>query len=134
MINAQFKPKEIIISYNPSQNKFEVTNSTTRNNVEWIPNISELFTSQSSRRYINEFISKLENYRKANGKVLSSHEEDIISNRIDALVEFKNYTLPVFSIKADSDEEDVAEIFVRVNSGGTPLKQNDFILTLLSLY
>ena len=32
------------------------------------------------------------------------------------------------------DEEDVSEIFVRVNSGGIPLKQNDFILTLLSLY
>lgn len=134
VINAQFKPKEIIISYNPSQNKFEVANSTTKNSAEWIPNISELFTSQSSRRYINEFISKLENYRKANGKDLSSDEEDKISNRIDTLVEFKNYTLPVFSIKADADEEDVAEIFVRVNSGGTPLKQNDFILTLLSLY
>lgn len=28
----------------------------------------------------------------------------------------------------------MSEIFVRVNSGGVPLKQNDFILTLLSLY
>ena len=28
----------------------------------------------------------------------------------------------------------MAEIFVRVNSGGVELKQNDFILTLLSLY
>ena len=134
VINAQFKPKEILISYNPGQNKFEVANSTTKNSAEWIPNISELFTSQSPRRYINDYIAKLENYRKTNGKELSADEEDAISNRIDALVEFKNYTLPVFSIKADADEEDVAEIFVRVNSGGTPLKQNDFILTLLSLY
>ena len=134
VINAQFKPKEIIISYNPGQNKFEVANSTTKNSAEWIPNISELFTSQSPRRYINDYIDRLENYRKANGKELPADEEDTISNRIDALAEFKNYTLPVFSIKADADEEDVAEIFVRVNSGGTPLKQNDFILTLLSLY
>lgn len=35
---------------------------------------------------------------------------------------------------ANAEEEDVSEIFVRVNSGGVALKQNDFILTLLSLY
>ena len=45
VINAQFKPKEIVISYNPVQNKFEVPNSTTKNSVEWIPNSSSLFTS-----------------------------------------------------------------------------------------
>ncbi|MBP3818756.1 MAG: DUF262 domain-containing protein [Butyrivibrio sp.] len=134
VINAQFKEKEIIISYNPGQNKFEVANSTTKNSVEWIPNISDLFTSKSPRRYVNDFISKLQESRNTNGKELSAAEEDAISNRIDALVGFKDYTLPVFSIKADADEEAVAEIFVRVNSGGTPLKQNDFILTLLSLY
>ena len=134
VINAQFKPKEIVISYNPVQNKFEVANSTTKNSVEWIPNISSLFTSQSSRRYINDFIDRLQEQRKSNGVELSPLEEDTISNRIDTLIGFKDYTLPVFSIKADADEEAVAEIFVRVNSGGTPLKQNDFILTLLSLY
>ncbi len=42
--------------------------------------------------------------------------------------------MPIFSIKANAEEEDVSEIFVRVNSGGVPLKQNDFILTLLALY
>lgn len=134
VINDQFKPREIVISYNPVQNKFEVANSKTKSSAEWIPNISELFTAQSSRRYINAFIEKLEESRTSNGRKLSASEEDIISNRIDALLSFKSYTLPVFSIKAAADEEDVAEIFVRVNSGGTPLKQNDFILTLFSLY
>lgn len=46
----------------------------------------------------------------------------------------KDHTLPVFDIKSNAEEEDVSEIFVRVNSGGVSLKQNDFILTLLSLY
>ena len=40
----------------------------------------------------------------------------------------------MFDIKSTAEEEDVSEIFVRVNSGGVSLKQNDFILTLLSLY
>lgn len=37
-------------------------------------------------------------------------------------------------IKGDADEESVAEIFVRVNSGGEKLGQDDFILTLVSVY
>jgi hypothetical protein len=32
------------------------------------------------------------------------------------------------------DEEDVAEVFVRINSQGTTLKQADFILTLMSVF
>lgn len=50
------------------------------------------------------------------------------------MVNLKSHTLPVFDIKSNAEEEDVSEIFVRVNSGGVSLKQNDFILTLLSLY
>ena len=42
--------------------------------------------------------------------------------------------MPVFDIKSHAEEEAVSDIFVRVNSGGVKLKQNDFILTLLSLY
>ena len=50
------------------------------------------------------------------------------------MVNLKSHTLPVFDIKSTAEEEDVSEIFVRVNSGGVSLKQNDFILILLSLY
>lgn len=37
-------------------------------------------------------------------------------------------------IKANASEEDVAEIFVRVNSGGQKLTEKNFIETLLSVY
>ena len=50
------------------------------------------------------------------------------------MVNLRNNTLPVFDIKSHAEEEAVSDIFVRVNSGGVKLKQNDFILTLLSLY
>lgn len=68
------------------------------------------------------------------GETLSDEEQDLISENITALSNLKQHTLPVFDIKANAEEEDVSEIFVRVNSGGVALKQNDFILTLLSLY
>ena len=37
-------------------------------------------------------------------------------------------------ISGNSDEESVADIFVRVNSGGEKLGEDDFILTLISVY
>ena len=40
----------------------------------------------------------------------------------------------MYRIKATADEEAVSQIFVRINSEGTNLTENDFILTLLSVH
>lgn len=53
---------------------------------------------------------------------------------IEAVYSLRNYKFPVFMIKSNADEESVSQVFVRINSGGTPLKQNDFILTLLLVH
>lgn len=134
VINSKFDEKSIIISYNPLQDKFEVGYQATKKDPEWIYNISDVYTTSSSFKFINSFIKRLSEYRECKGGVLTEAEQDMISENINAIVNLKNHTLPVFDIKANAEEEDVSEIFVRVNSGGVSLKQNDFILTLLSLY
>ncbi len=134
VINSKFDEKSIIISYNPLQDKFEVGYQATKRDPEWIYNISDVYTTSSSFKFINTFIKRLAEYRDNKGEVLTESEQDTISENINAIVNLKNHTLPVFDIKANAEEEDVSEIFVRVNSGGVSLKQNDFILTLLSLY
>ena len=134
VINSKFDEKSIIISYNPLQDKFEVGYQATKKDPEWIYNISDVYTTSSSFKFINSFIKRLAEYREGKGEVLTEAEQDTISENINAIVNLKNHTLPVFDIKANAEEEDVSEIFVRVNSGGVSLKQNDFILTLLSLY
>ena len=134
VINSNFDEKSIIISYNPLQDKFEVGYQATKKDPEWIYNISDVYTTSSSFKFINGFIKRLAEYRESKGEVLTEAEQDIISENINAIVNLKNHTLPVFDIKGNAEEEDVSEIFVRVNSGGVSLKQNDFILTLLSLY
>ena len=134
VINSKFDEKSIIISYNPLQDKFEVGYQATKKDPEWIYNISDVYTTSSSFKFINSFIKRLSEYRECKGGVLTEAEQDTISENINAIVNLKNHTLPVFDIKANAKEEDVSEIFVRVNSGGVSLKQNDFILTLLSLY
>lgn len=134
VVNSKFDEKAIVISYCPLQNKFEVGYSATKKDPEWIYNISEVFTTPNITKLIINFTKKLEQYRTSKGRELTEEDQDTISENITALSNLKQHTLPVFDIKANAEEEDVSEIFVRVNSGGVPLKQNDFILTLLSLY
>ena len=134
VLNAQYDEKTIIISYNPLNDKFEVGYSATKKDPEWIYNISDIFTTTKPFQYVNAFIRKLKENRLAKGAELTDDEQDIISENINAVGNLKNHILPVFDIKSTAEEEDVSEIFVRVNSGGVPLKQNDFILTLFSLY
>ena len=134
VINSKFDEKSIVISYCPLQNKFEVGYQATKNDPEWIYNISDLFTSTNTFKFIGDFIKRLGDYRSTKGSELTDEEQGIIADRINGVVNLKSHTLPVFDIKSTAEEEDVSEIFVRVNSGGVSLKQNDFILTLLSLY
>jgi hypothetical protein len=134
VVNAKYAEKSIVISFCPLTNQFEVGASATRRNPEWIYNISDVFTTTNITKLIINFNNKLRDSRETKNEILSEDEEDVISENINALKNLTQHTLPVFDIKANAEEEDVSEIFVRVNSGGVQLKQNDFILTLLSLY
>ena len=55
-------------------------------------------------------------------------------NKLNDLLNLEDYSLPTLEISADADEQDVADIFVRVNSGGQTLTENNFIQTLISVY
>lgn len=63
VINKKFDEKTIVISYCPLKNKFEVGYSATKKDPEWIYNISELYTSNNTFKYIGEFIQNLQDYR-----------------------------------------------------------------------
>lgn len=134
VINSKYDEKVIVISYNPLEDKFEVGYQATKKDPEWVYNISEIFTTDDMYDFINTFIERLDEHRSSKGKTLAKEERSKISKNINGVANLKNHALPVFDIKSNAEEEDVSEIFVRVNSGGVALKQNDFILTLLSLY
>lgn len=65
---------------------------------------------------------------------LDEDEEDLIDENIRELLSLRDYMLPTLRIKSVADEEQVAEIFKRVNSGGQNLNENNFIETLLAVY
>jgi hypothetical protein len=198
--DESYQDRKIVISFNPVTEEFKVADASTERNLEFINNISDLFTKSSTRTFINNYLSDLKTHgeslkqkreeiikkilhkaelnqaesfiiidkiksKQANSEeekiiiekleneeeseVLTEKEcslieqvlkeedifdEDLISNRIEKLYNLKNYPFNALEIVPNISEEQVAEIFTRINSKGTVLKQADFILTLLSVF
>jgi hypothetical protein len=132
--NKNYKPHPIKIAFSPLHRRFEVSTVAFERSPEWIANLSDAFLNASdSYKYINQYIAELEASRQKDGTSLSNQEKQIISNNISDLYKLRDYSVPALDISDRADEEDVADIFVRVNSGGINLKQDDFIMTLISV-
>ena len=130
VLDKNYREKRLEIAFRPHDGKFEVADAAIRRDPEFIPNISEIWTSgKSSYSNVNKFLKNLEEKRS-----LSEDEIEIISNNLDHLFDLRKYPFSALEITHTVDEEDVADIFVRINSAGVTLKQADFILTLLSVF
>lgn len=130
VLDQNYEDKRVEIAFRPSDGKFDVTDAAVRKDPEFIPDISEVWASgKSSRRLVNDFINGLKTKRQ-----LSEEEEEQISLNIDRLFDLQRYPFTALEIAPTVDEEQVANIFVRINSEGVKLNQADFILTLLSVF
>ena len=134
VIDERFNEKIIPIAFNPMERRFEVSTAPLRKSAEWIGDISELFVEKKTLTYTNKFINNLRDSYQKNGKDFTDEDEETVANSIQDLLALKNYMIPTLAITAQATEEDVAEIFKRVNSGGAKLNENDFILTLISVH
>ena len=130
VLNEDYKETRIEIAFHPRDGKFEVADAAIRRDPEFIPNVSELWTSgKGSFRLTTDFLKRLESKRP-----LSEEERETISNNLTRLFNLQNYPFTALEIASGVDEEQVADIFVRINSEGISLNQADFILTLLSVF
>jgi hypothetical protein len=130
VITKDFKSQRIKIAFHPLSEKFEVSNAAIEKDVEWIPDISILWQPDTKpHAFKRKFLEKLGKRRP-----LTAEEEDIIHERIDRLIKLEEYPLTALEISSSVDEDKVSEIFVRINSKGTPLNQANFILTLMSVF
>lgn len=120
--------RRIKIAFRPKDSKFEVTNAAIERDPEWIADISLLW-SPESKRVVKEFFERL---RREKG--IPEEEEDRLDAAIDRLKNLLHFPLVALELSSNLDEESVAEIFVRINSKGTPLNQANFILTLMSVF
>ena len=138
VLDKNFKPRRIKISFDPLEKDFQVWTQAFERSHQYIADISDVFRAHDNleiSKFRRTLISRINEGRKKNEKPeLTDEEQDRIEDNINALLSLRNYTIPTLRILSKADEEDVAEIFRRVNSGGQNLNENNFIETLLAVY
>lgn len=118
------------IAFRPRDGRFEVSDAAIKKDPEFIPDISVLWTSgKASWGLVNDFLEQLEAKHP-----LSKEEKNQMALNMDRLFDLQKYPFTALEIAHTVDEEQVADIFVRINSEGVKLNQADFILTLLSVF
>ncbi|MFT3799558.1 DUF262 domain-containing protein [Microbacterium sp.] len=130
VLTKSFEKKRIRIAFRPSDGTFEVTDAAIEKDPEFLPDITSLW-ADGYRSTTRKFFARL---TEARGIELSVEEEDDLEDRIDRVYDLQNFRFQVVELNAGADEEQVAEIFVRINSEGVKLNQADFILTLMSVH
>lgn len=136
--DKNYKERQIRISFNPLTREFAVWSQAYARDPEWISAISDVFAANleyNTSKFRKNYIRVLNEVRIKNGKQeLTEDQEDLVEQNINDLLNLGIYSLPTLRISAKADEESVADIFVRVNSGGQNLTEKNFIETLLAVY
>jgi hypothetical protein len=137
---AVLKAKEVVteanelqrirISFNPFTEEFAVADAARENDPEWLTSISEIWNSPKGEfGFTKDFIKDL-----GESRGLTDDEEQTVGERLGRLAGLKNYQFSALELASDLDIDDVAEVFVRINSAGIDLNSADFILTLMSVH
>lgn len=138
IIDKNYKERAIRISFNPLTREFAVWTPAFEKNPEWISEISQVFAADEEHnisKFRKAYIKIVNEGRvKNNEEELTEDEEDRIEENINDLLNLGIYSLPTLKINSKANEEDVADIFVRVNSGGQNLTEKNFIETLIAVY
>ena len=67
--------------------------------------------------------------KTAKAPAKNGEDKKLIRRSISAVEGLKNFPFTALELSPEITEEQVAEVFVRINSKGESLKQSDFILT-----
>lgn len=136
--DKNYEDRRIRISFNPLTREFAVWTPAYERNPEWVSDISAVFEADQEHvisRFRKAYIKTVNKAREKNNEpLLTEDDEDVVETNINDLLNLGIYSLPTLKINAKADEEDVADIFVRVNSGGQNLTEKNFIETLIAVY
>ena len=130
VLTKSFEKKQIRLAFRPSDETFEVTDAAIERDPEFISDVTALWTD-GRKKTLREFLKKLDDSREGG---LSQADADLLEDRLDRVHDLKEFRFQVIELASTADEEQVAEIFVRINSEGVKLNQADFILTLMSVH
>jgi len=128
VLRDNFEHEFIRIAFNPLKGEFAVPDAATDKQAEFIPDISEIFLKDTYET-ISDYLGRLRQARD-----VSKDEEHLIAKAIGRLAGLTNYPFVALELTQSANEEQVADVFVRINSEGKKLNQSDFILTLMSVF
>lgn len=126
VLDEDFNKGRIKIAFNPFADdptkRFAVQDALHLKDKKWIPDISELFKPDFRQRaFENE-------YAQANENV----DLDELSETLLKLKGVANRQIGVIELDHSLDIDEVTEIFIRINSKGTPLSQSDFVMSKMA--
>jgi hypothetical protein len=130
IIRENYTKATIVIAFNPIEGKFEIPDASIHKNPRYFQNISLIWQPNINIiKVINEFLQNLKNSVE-----LTDQEEENIQNAFMQLKNLESYPFSALELSTNITEEQVADVFVRINSQGKTLNQADFILTLMSVF
>lgn len=130
VVRDNYQSENIRIAFNPLEQRFEVADAATRRDNAFIPDISRLWSSETDLFEVAD--QYLDGLRASRG--VSDEEKKRIRKAITKLQSLLTFPFTALELASEISEEDVSDVFVRINSMGTPLNQASFILTLMSVF
>lgn len=128
VLRENFEREHIRIAFRPQNGIFAVPDATTERDPEYILDVSEVF-NRPTHKTIGEYLKRLRASRE-----VSDAEEEKVADAIGRLAGLTNFPFIALELSQRCSEEQVADVFVRINSEGKKLNQSDFILTLMSVF
>jgi len=130
VVRDNFDNEQIHIAFNPLDENFEVADAAIQRDATYIPDISRLWSDDTDLfEVVDNYLSGLDATRE-----VSDDDKKRIRKAITKLQGLLSFPFTALELAANISEEDVSDVFVRINSKGTPLNQADFILTLMSVF
>ena len=126
VLDEDFNLDRIKIAFNPlatdETKRFAVQDASHLKDKKWISDISVIFSNDFKQRaFENE-------YAKLNPQV----DLDELSDILGKLKGIANRQIGVIELDHSLDIDEVTEIFIRINSKGTPLSQSDFVMSKMA--
>lgn len=123
VLNDDYETVQIRIAFNPQEETFEVANPAIRKNVAWLPDVAEIFKSTA------DIFQLVDDYCEANPTCARNDISKIIMKMLGIV----HNHVGIIELAEDLDIETVTEIFIRVNSAGSPLSQADFAMSKIAV-
>jgi hypothetical protein len=128
VVREDYSESRVRLAFRPHDRTFEVTDAAIEQDPEFLADITPLFDDYKPT--VRAYLERLEATKGA----LDQVKRDRLDDEFDRVRDIGAYPFQVIELDVAMDEEQVADVFVRINSEGVPLNQADFILTLMSVF